>query len=701
VFAREGYARNAIAYRCVRMIAEAAASAPLKVGPADHPLARLLSRPNPEQTGVELLEAFYGHLQVSGNAFLEAASFDENSPAELYVLRPDRMSVVPGGDGWPIGWEHRVGANVRRFERDPISNDAPILHLKLFHPSDARPFPAFPARGDVWADGVAWRTGHWLNGRAGLSGLGEVTRALCARAGVGAVDASALVGAVSGYVVDAPLSARDALEPLMAAYDFAAREQEGEIVFFHRADDAVAEIDVGQLAAESADDAFAQRGDAAMAPIEARVRFLDSARDYLIADVSARRLDRANGGVATIDAPLVLEADTAEAIAQRVLADARASAESLRVALGPAHLALEPGDSVLFASESFEIVRIEDAETRRLELRRQRGASAAHVGAGEPNAPVVTPIAPTPAVSVLDLPPLPNAESDERPLAAVFASPWLGAHELYSGVTSSRRCIAQSAATMGELLWALWPGPVDRWDDGNIVRIKLYGGALSSASKEQVLNGVNAFAIEADGEWEIVQARTCTLVAPDEYELSGFLRGRLGSAHAMRAPHPVGARIVALDDRLARVEIASHEWHEALAFSAPPFGGAASDQRAALFEATLPHAALRPWAPAHLRARRGAGGDVAISWVRCARVGGDSWGPGEPPLGFAAENYRLEILDGADVVRSVTVGAPAYSYEVTDQTADFGGLPSSLHFRVAQIDDAGATGLNSALTITL
>ena len=120
VFAREGYARNAIAYRCVRMIAEAAASAPLKVGPVDHPLARLLARPNPEQTGVELLEA-YGHPRVSGNAFLEAASFDDSVPAELYVLRPDRMSVVPGGDGWPIGWEHRVGANVRRLRRDPTA----------------------------------------------------------------------------------------------------------------------------------------------------------------------------------------------------------------------------------------------------------------------------------------------------------------------------------------------------------------------------------------------------------------------------------------------------------------------------------------------------------------------------------------------------------------------------------------------------
>lgn len=159
-FAREGYGRNAIAYRCVRMIAEAAASAPLKVGPADHPLARLLARPNPEQTGVELLEAFYGHLQVSGNAYLEATSLDEAAPSELYVLRPDRMQVVPGADGWPVGWEHRVGAQVRRFERDPLSNDAPILHLKLFNPRDdwygMSPMEAAGYAIDIHNAGGAW-----------------------------------------------------------------------------------------------------------------------------------------------------------------------------------------------------------------------------------------------------------------------------------------------------------------------------------------------------------------------------------------------------------------------------------------------------------------------------------------------------------------------------------------------------------------
>lgn len=160
VFAREGYARNAIAYRCVRLIAEAAASAPFKIGPADHPLAKLLARPNPEQTGVELLEAFYGHLQVSGNAYLEAASFDDEPPSEVFVLRPDRMSVVPGADGWPVGWEHRIGANVRRFERDVVSGQAPILHLKLFHAADDHyglsPMEAAAYAIDIHNAGGAW-----------------------------------------------------------------------------------------------------------------------------------------------------------------------------------------------------------------------------------------------------------------------------------------------------------------------------------------------------------------------------------------------------------------------------------------------------------------------------------------------------------------------------------------------------------------
>lgn len=54
--AREGFMRNPVAHRCVRMIAEAAASAPwlMYEGVEErsiHPLLDLMQRPNPRQGG--------------------------------------------------------------------------------------------------------------------------------------------------------------------------------------------------------------------------------------------------------------------------------------------------------------------------------------------------------------------------------------------------------------------------------------------------------------------------------------------------------------------------------------------------------------------------------------------------------------------------------------------------------------------------
>ena len=348
----------------------------------------------------------------------------------------------------------------------------------------------------------------------------------------------------------------------------------------------------------------------------------------------------------------------------------------------------------------FEIARIEDGETRELELRRVRHGQASLLGGIDHSAaPLLA--APTPVLEILDLPLLPGAEDDDRPLVAAFALPWLGAHEIFAGPTQSRRATVEIGAIIGELVWDLWPGPVDRWDEGNIVRILVYGGALGSVSRNDVLNGANAFAIEADGEWEIVQAARCDLVAPGLYELSDLLRGRQGSAHAMGAPHLAGARIVKLDHRLVRANVGGHEWGEDITFIAPPAGALATSERAEAAVVVLPRAGMRPWAPAHLRAFRDGSGDVLVSWVRCARFGGDSWGAGEPPLGFASERYVLEVLDGDDPIRTETVDLPNFAYSAAAQTADFGFLPGSLRIRVAQVGENGATGLNIELTITL
>ncbi|PKQ08608.1 MAG: phage portal protein [Alphaproteobacteria bacterium HGW-Alphaproteobacteria-12] len=135
--AEEGYARNAIAYRCVRMIAEAAASVPwlLYDGPrelTEHPLLTLLEHPNGTEAGADLFERWYSFLQVAGNAYLELVEV-EDDPRELYGLRPDRMKAVPGRAGWPEAYEYCVNGRVVTI---PCGVRSPVLHMRLFNPSD-------------------------------------------------------------------------------------------------------------------------------------------------------------------------------------------------------------------------------------------------------------------------------------------------------------------------------------------------------------------------------------------------------------------------------------------------------------------------------------------------------------------------------------------------------------------------------------
>jgi HK97 family phage portal protein len=135
--AREGFMRNPVAYRAVRMIAEAAASVPWIVSEhgaeaPDHLLKALLARPNARQGGAEFMEALYGHLLLSGNAFVEPVEVG-GELRELHLLRPDRIRVIEGADGWPSAYEYRVGGSVRRFS---VEAEPGLLHLRLFHPLD-------------------------------------------------------------------------------------------------------------------------------------------------------------------------------------------------------------------------------------------------------------------------------------------------------------------------------------------------------------------------------------------------------------------------------------------------------------------------------------------------------------------------------------------------------------------------------------
>ncbi len=149
--AREGFMRNPVAHRAARMVAEAAASVSWLLYEGDreigeHALLRLLSRPNGHMSGPDFLEALYGHLMLSGSAFIEPLVVDDRL-RELHLLRPDRISIVEGGDGWPAAFDYRAeGRAVRRIDAD--RDGLGLLHLKLFNPlSDHEGFAPLSAAG--------------------------------------------------------------------------------------------------------------------------------------------------------------------------------------------------------------------------------------------------------------------------------------------------------------------------------------------------------------------------------------------------------------------------------------------------------------------------------------------------------------------------------------------------------------------------
>jgi HK97 family phage portal protein len=102
-----------------------------------HPLIKLLNNPNPIQNKIEFFDALYSYKLIAGNSFVEALFLkNENlkNPKELFILRPDRMTIIASNSGMPIAYEYKINSSKFRFPIDKITGKSEILHIKNFNP---------------------------------------------------------------------------------------------------------------------------------------------------------------------------------------------------------------------------------------------------------------------------------------------------------------------------------------------------------------------------------------------------------------------------------------------------------------------------------------------------------------------------------------------------------------------------------------
>ncbi|MHB9880078.1 phage portal protein [Pacificimonas sp. ICDLI1SI03] len=126
--------RNPVAFRAVRLVAEAVGSAPLTIE-GGAPVEEIIRRPNPRASCGAFLELLAAHLVLHGNAYVDTAAGGDGRAAEMHVLAPDRMRVETDASGWPARYLYRTGAREAAL---PIASDeaAGVLHIRALSPGD-------------------------------------------------------------------------------------------------------------------------------------------------------------------------------------------------------------------------------------------------------------------------------------------------------------------------------------------------------------------------------------------------------------------------------------------------------------------------------------------------------------------------------------------------------------------------------------
>lgn len=582
---------------------------------------------------VRLMEIGYPAVERGGNA-----------PNLFFDPKSSESALPPysGGQRDDVFQRRALKAALAHYQ------DRPEIDAAFVWCWDARPYPVFPARTEVWSDGANWSRGHWLNGRTGLIELADVVSDLCVRGGVEGIEASALDGVVEGYALAGVSSLREALAPLAAGHGFEAMEQGGAIAFRHAGTGPVTRLQRDELLEPGAGitESLLDK-----APGRLSLAFADIDRDQQPGLVEARVPGADVRQQAQVSLPLSLAASRAEAVAAWLLDRARRDGEAT-LGLSLKRLELEAGDRVEIEGDprTWQIAALSDGPARALRLQPDTPALGL-ARAITPPGPGPGPLTyPEPDLLVMDAPVLPGAGDDLRPVIAVASDPWPGQVRVSAGPDADNRRLRATAlapAVTGRLMAPLRAGPLGRWDRANAIEAELPGAILSSRSPLAVLNGANLMLVETSGGWELLAFAEAALISGAGWRLSRLLRGLGGSDPAITTGAEIGARCVLVDDALIRAEVDRGEIGLDLDWVA--------ERQSAGAVLTLLDRQGRPWSVAHLHAVPRGDGGWRLDWVRRGRDIADSW---SYPEADNTGRFRVETSVGGFYGSPQTVDAP-------------------------------------------
>lgn len=563
---------------------------------------------------------------------------------------------------------------------------------------DARPYPYWPDLTSVWTDGVAWVTGHWVEGKLGLSNVAGILSDLCQRAGLAPedIDVHILTDQVEGFIISGQQSVRQAVESLQHGYFFDAVESDNILKFIprggidslHVPEDDLVPGESGKVLLD------VTRTQEIELPRHVSIVYLNRLLNYQTSTQYSQREATLSKERVTIDLPVVFSDQSAKNVADIRLFSEWVGRTSFRFTVPIKYMQLEPTDVITVSASGvthrMRITSVQLQAPRVLEMRAVAEDISAYdfytqPGAGSQLLQQNNNIPPT-RLELLDMPATPGDDNDKsilRMAAIGITANWTGTAIYRSddgGGSYDFMLNVTTPGIIGNADGILASGPTTVFDEVNTVTIILTGtGELQSATEIAVLNGANAAMLGS----EMIQFKTATLVEPGKYTLGGLLRGRLGSEWAV-GTHAAGERFVLLNGSVSKTILGNAIIGLLRNYKPVTFNSTLAAASAQDF--TYIGVALKPYSPVQIIGTRDGSNNLTIDWVRRTRIDG-GWKDGvDVPLNEESEAYEVEIFNGLTVVRTLTgLTTPTANYSAAQQTTDFGSPQASVSVKVYQL----------------
>lgn len=579
---------------------------------------------------------------------------------------------------------------------------------------DARPYPFFPDLSSVWADGVNWKYGHWVQGKLGSVKLSDIVEDLLKKVNFSEsqYDVSELSDSVEGFIISDRQTIRDAISLLASAYFFDAVESDGKIKFVKRGktpdliieEDELVPLGNGNIRQTTEK---VRRADLEL-PKSVDISYISRVSNFNTGTQNARRQTVSAEDNISLNLPIVISDQTAKNIADISLYTAWQNRTIYKFNLPAKYQYLEPTDLVSFSyeGEEYNLRLLNLSLNRSIEIEAVSEEASTYdfyIDASEiPTTEASGGSTPETTVHLLDIPMLPGDSDGLGTLRLAVTGEsdnWKGCNVYFSndggeqgGNNFDLLTSIESRATIGFCIDDISGGNPYLLDSVAEIEVQLPYGELESIQEDAFYNASNIQNHAIIGN-EIISYNYATLISEGKYKLTGVLRGRLGTEHEIDN-HEAGDRFILLNSAIEKVDVPLSYINNPVYYKAVTFGDTIANTSESQF--TYLGEKLKPWSVHAIDGSRNSSGDITINWIRRGRIS-SGW---FTPLSEESEQYEIDILDGSgDVIRTEAVTQATYTYTEAKQIEDFTSLQSSVDVNVYQISAVVGRGNITEATV--